>query len=83
MIYNVLKKGVLGMKLTEKVEAVVRAAQDAKNGEGEHTSYRIFKECGLTQGAIKRYVDGVSDISRMGLGVAEKLGEYYDNHLSK
>ncbi|MCT1542030.1 MULTISPECIES: hypothetical protein [Lysinibacillus] len=45
------------MKLTEKVEAVIKAAQAAK--------------------------DGVSDISRMGLGVAEKLGEYYDNHLAK
>ncbi|KYG90408.1 hypothetical protein A0U40_18190 [[Bacillus] sp. KCTC 13219] len=71
------------MKLTEKVEAVIQAAQASKNGEGEHTSYRIFKECGLTQGAIKRYVDGVSDISRMGLGVAEKLGEYYDKHFKK
>ncbi|MCR6522431.1 hypothetical protein HXV90_05270 [Lysinibacillus sp. JK80] len=69
------------MKLTEKVEAVIKAAQAAKDGEGEHTSYRIFKECGLTQGAIKRYVDG--DISLMGLGVAEMLGEYYDNHLAK
>jgi len=37
----------------------------------------------VTQGAIKRYVDGVSDINRMGLGVVEKLGEYYDNHLAK
>lgn len=83
MIYNEFKKGVLDMKLTEKVEAVIKVAQAAKDGEGEHTSYRIFKECGLTQGAIKRYVDGVSDISRMGLGVAEKLGEYYDNHLAK
>lgn len=71
------------MKLTEKVEAVIKAAQAAKDGEGEHTSYSIFKECGLTQGAIKRYVDGVSDISFMGLGVAEMLGEYYDNHLAK
>lgn len=79
----IFKKGVFGMKLTEKVEAVIKAARAAKNGEGEHTSYRIFKECGLTQGAIKRYVDGVSDISRMGLGVAEKLGEYYDNHFTK
>lgn len=66
-----------------EVEAVIKAAQAAKDGEGEHTSYRIFKECGLTQGAIKRYVDGVSDISRVGLGVAEKLCEYYDNHLAK
>ena len=68
------------MRLKEKVEAVIKAAQEAKNGTGEHTSYRIFKECGLSQGAIKRYVDGVSDIDRMGLGVAEKLGDYYDKH---
>lgn len=71
------------MRLKEKVEAVIKAAQEAKNGAGEHTSYRIFKECGLSQGAIKRYVDGVSDIDRMGLGVAEKLGDYYDQHFQK
>ena len=71
------------MRLKEKVEAVIKAAQEAKNGNGAHTSYRIFKECGLTQGAIKRYVDGVSDIDRMGLGVAEKLGDYYDQHFQK
>ena len=68
------------MRLKDKVEAVIKAAQEAKNGIGDHTSYRIFKECGLSQGAIRRYVDGVSDIDRMGLGVAEKLGDYYDRH---
>ncbi|MCS1394406.1 MULTISPECIES: hypothetical protein [Lysinibacillus] len=40
------------MKLTEKVEAVIKAAQAVKDGEGEHTSYRIFKECGLHKGQL-------------------------------
>ncbi|MCT6924119.1 hypothetical protein [Metasolibacillus sp.] len=69
------------MKLKNKVEAVIKAAQDAKSGEGEHTAYRIVKECdGFVQGTIQRYVNGSSDIGRMGLDVAEKLGEYYDKY---
>ena len=68
------------MKLKNKVEAVIKAAQECKGGNGEHTAYRVVKECGISQGTIQRYVDGKSDIGRMGLDVAEKLGEYYDKY---
>ncbi|WPK12219.1 hypothetical protein R6U77_00600 [Lysinibacillus louembei] len=68
------------MELKAKVAMVIKAAQESKNGAGEHTAYRIVKECEFSQGTIQRYVDGKSDIGRMGLDVAEKLGEYFDKH---
>lgn len=72
------------MKLKDKVEVVIKAAQEARNGAGEHTAYRIVKECeGFSQGTIQRYVDGSSKIGRMGLDVAERIGEYYDKHFKK
>lgn len=68
------------MKLKNKVEAVIKAAQESKDGAGEHTAYRICKECGFNQYTIQRYVNGTSDIGRMGLDVAEKMGVYYDKY---
>lgn len=67
------------MKLKSKVATVIKAAQEAKNGVGEHTAYKIFKECELSQNSVQRYVNG-GDIGRMGLDVAEKIGEYYDKY---
>jgi len=60
-----------GMKLSEKIQRLL---------ESNQTSYSINKYTGVPTGNIDLLRKGERKIKNLHLGVAERLGKYYDNN---
>lgn len=61
------------MKLSEKIQEIL---------DSSITSYRISKMSGVTESSIGAMRRGDRKISNMQLGVAEKLGDFYDKEIA-